>query len=202
MRISLLLFACMLVLATAAHAQPATIDRSTPEAVAQRYFEAMKADRTSEIIALTHPAVLDNFKAQLMPALERSAKAKTKSGGETFRYLGGGRKIETIRAMSSADFVTMVLDTMMDMMGDELPFQVNGTPLGHVMEGSDIAHVVYRFKIEADGAPPLASMYQDAAVITMRRSGESWYLNAPRELQAIVFAFTGGHGSIVPSDEE
>jgi hypothetical protein len=57
--------------------------------------------------------------------------------------------------------------------------------LGHVSEGAELAHVVYRSTARLSGADP------ELRILTMKRSGDRWRVRGSQEVDVLVEAFRG-----------
>lgn len=152
-----LLLAVLLLAARPAAAQ------ATPEALAERYFQTMRAGDWKANAALMHPEALESFRSMLIPILEID------ESGEVARMLGVANN-DAVAKLAPAAFYEHFLTGMMGQQA-ELKTILAGSEadiVGHVMEG-DTAHVVYRMNMEINGAT-----VSKLTVISARRDGGVW----------------------------
>ena len=137
----------------------------TPEQVAERYIHALKARQWDSMALLMHPAALRQLRDVLTPLFEAP------SLGEARDELLGVHSIGEAQALSdTAVFIAFMSRAMssqtqlMDLMG-RAQIQV----LGHLAEGPDTVHVLYRISIE-DTTVVVSKM----DVFSELRWGDSW----------------------------
>jgi len=137
----------------------------TPEQVAGRYLRAMSAQQWDTMAALMHPGALRQLHSLLAPLVE----APSLDGAR--QDLLGVHSLKEAQALSDtaffAAFISHLLQAragVMDVLRDS-KIQV----IGHVPEGSDTVHIVYRMDYEKDG---LGVSKMD--VFSMQRMGNTW----------------------------
>ncbi|HEX5726713.1 MAG TPA: hypothetical protein VFX98_14655 [Longimicrobiaceae bacterium] len=159
-RVRLLLGALLLLAAAAPGAAAA---QETPEAVARRYFESMRAANWTANVALMHPEALASFK-QIFVQLG------TGIGPEAVQELFGTDPAGLER-MSGEQVYTTFMQKVMGQFGGlgEMMAGMEAEVVGHVPEGAEQAHVVYRMTMEMAGM----SMNQ-MQVISLKRDGGTW----------------------------
>ena len=144
-------------------AQAAT---ETPEDVVRQYTEAMRGGEWQAAARLMHPEALEQFRRMLMPAFETDTP-----GRELRDQFFDGLPSSRIRHLSDTTFFERFFRGMMTL-SPELLGVVQGaeiTMVGHVSEGEDIAHVVYRMQMKMD---ELAVTRLD--VMSVKRYGDTW----------------------------
>lgn len=144
-------------------AQAAT---ETPEDVVRQYTEAMRGGEWQAAARLMHPEALEQFRRMLMPAFETDTP-----GRELRDQFFDGLPSSRIRHLSDTTFFERFFRGMMTL-SPELLGVVQGaeiTMVGHVSEGEDIAHVVYRMQMKMD---ELTVTRLD--VMSVKRHGDTW----------------------------
>lgn len=139
----------------------------TPETVARRYFEAMRSEDAAALARVTHPEALAELRVLLAPLFESELPE-----AEEFRQrLLGVRTVREARALSD----TTVFANFIRALGGQLPVFTQALrssameAIGHVMEGPDTAHVVYRVTIPLEGIT-----LERLAVLSLGRDGDTW----------------------------
>jgi hypothetical protein len=162
--------------ALCAHAQ----DRhETPEAVTRQFGAAMRANDWVGTAHLMHPEALARFRSMFVPIL------KADSTGELCERLFATTSSAEVAALPDAELFARFFRTL-----------VNGTPelgglfagadmvpVGHVLEGTDVAHVVFRMKVAADGVS-----ITKLQAMSLRRSGSTWRVLLSGEFEGLAAA--------------
>lgn len=156
-----LLIVALLILAPAAASQAP----ETPEQVAQHYLRAMSAQQWDTMAALMHPAALRQLRSLLAPLFE----SPTMDGSR--EELLGVHSLSEAKTLSDravfATFMGRLLQSQEQVMGILRDSRIQ--VIGHVPEGTDTVHVVYRMNYEKDDA---AVSKMD--VFSMQRMGDAW----------------------------
>ena len=173
-----LLFSLAIVLAAA----PArSAEEATPEAVAKRQIEAMRTLNWEVVARYTHPKALTQLQSLFIPVVIAGAAAKDNpAAAEMMRIVFAGKSADELSGMSAAAFFQIVMkgisgatpDFKNAMTGMEVQI------LGHVNEGENLAHVVYRLS-----RPIGDGVATKIAVTSVERDGDTWkaLLNADLE---------------------
>lgn len=143
-------------------AQTAT---ESPETVTRQYGAAMRANDWVGTAELMHPDALAKFRRLFLPLVHAD------STGRLCRRLFAASSTAELAALPDAElfarfFRTLVAD------GPELSSMFAGAdlvPVGHVLEGHDIAHVVFRMRVAADGVT-----LTKVQAVSLRRVGTTW----------------------------
>lgn len=160
-------------------AVPATAQTTpeSPEAVAERYVSAMRTQKWSVMADLMHPEALAKFRAMF------SGVVHSPRAGPVREQLFGGATPARLDSLSDAQFYALViaaamsadpeLQTLMDSARVEI--------IGHVDEGPDISHVVFRMRLPVG---PVTVAKPD--IITFKRYRNTWLglLRADLEIMA------------------
>jgi hypothetical protein len=155
------LLVCLAVTATTASPQATR----TPEDVTGAYLNAVKAQRWDDMAALMHPEALDEFRAMLLPIV-------THTNGTALReQFFAGASVAELSALSPAEFFARFMQALTTQ-SPELKSLLGGAKtdlLGHVSEGADTVHVVYRMNMSVQGIE-LSKM----DVMSLRRTANGW----------------------------
>lgn len=157
----LALAALTLMLAPAA-AQTAN---DSPEHVATRYLNAMRAQQWDSMALLMHPVALHQIREVLAPLFEAPALDDSRE------RLLGVRSLSDAKALSDNGVFVALMSQMVGSQAQLMEFMRKASIqiIGHVPEGRDTVHVVYRMSFE-DGTAAIAKM----DVFSMQRLGDTW----------------------------
>lgn len=150
--IALLLTACIRL----AQAQ------ETPEQAVLQYFDAERAGNWSAVAHLIHPVALHQSRASIELILE------TPAADTILRQAFGAADVRTLS--DSAVYVGLM--EWVSHNSDEVRGAIRAAQLetvGHVMEGGDTAHVVYRLRMPVQGAS-----YATTQVLSVARWARGW----------------------------
>ena len=156
------LAAALLALPAPAHAQ----DRvETPEAVTRQYAAAVRANDWVGTASLMHPDALAHFRRMFIPILAAD------SSGQLCRRLFDASSSAELAALPDDELFARFFRTLVND-APELHAMFTAAdlvPVGHVLEGSDVAHVVFRMKVAADGVT-----LTKVQAVSLRRAGRTW----------------------------
>ena len=160
MRSSLGILAWLLLLCAPAQSQIA----ETPEQVTGRFISAMTAENWQAMGALMHPNALKEMR-QFLAVLFEAPNAD-----EARQQLLGVRTVKEAQALSD----TAVFASLMRMMGEQTELgallkTAKVQVLGHLNEGQDTAHVVYRMAMTINGVS-----VSRMDVMSLARSPAGW----------------------------
>ena len=155
----------VLVLAPLAPSAVTAQAAETPEHVAERYVRALKAQQWDSMAYLMHPLALRQLRELLTPLFE-SPKL-----GAARAELMGDSSLSDVRALSDTAVFSLFMSHLMRSQAQVMEFMRTARVafLGHVAEGPDTVHVVYRMTIE-DTAFAVSKM----DIISLQRLGDSW----------------------------
>jgi len=152
----------LLALPAAAVAQ----DRAeTPETVTRQYAAAVRANDWVGTASLMHPDALAHFRRMFIPILAAD------STGQLCRRLFDASSSAELAELPDDELFARFFRTLVND-APELHAMFTAAdlvPVGHVLEGNDVAHVVFRMKVAADGV----TMTKVQAV-SLRRAGRTW----------------------------
>ena len=153
----------------------------TPESVAKRQIEAMRALNWELVAKYTHPKALEQMHSLFMPVAIAGSTAKDNPAAEEMmRIVFGGKTANELAAATPAAFFKIVMNGIAGATPDFKNAMTNMEVqvLGHVNEGENVAHVIYRLS----RALPEGTATK-IAVTSVERDGDTWkaLLNADLE---------------------
>ena len=143
--------------------------RETPEAVAKDALAALKENRVADFAKAMHPDALKRLKETLLSVVD-VAEEKGKVD-EALSLFKDARTVDELRQLDDAAFFTAFLEGMMRLQ-PKMREAFRGTTLdviGHVPEGPDVAHVVYRATVDLG-----ETKTTKVAVVSLRRMDGGW----------------------------
>ncbi len=158
----------------------------TPDEVARLYLEATRKGDWKTSTAYMHPDELERFKQVFAPLVTSS------NGTKALATLLGLQSPSELADLPPADvytrFVTLFLGNteeiieMIDSMGTRV--------IGHVPEGNDTVHVVYRMMMKADGMHSV-----NMQVASLKRYGDTWRLMLEQNMVMMAETFAQNMGN-------
>lgn len=154
---------------------------ATPDSTAALFLRSLRAIRWDTAARLIHDDTLERFKTstRMMAAADAS--------GEVSAYLVGADSTALPDLTAAEVFeraVGAVIDDMPGLMHSI--YDRDDEVLGHVREGADTAHVVYRTTARLSGAVPEVKVMQLA-----RAGNEGWRVRWSDELEILEAALRG-----------
>jgi hypothetical protein len=144
---------------------PAQERAETPEVVAQQFGAAMRANDWVGTAQLMHPDALARFRNMFLPIVTAD------STGQLCDRLFATTSVAEVAALPDAELFARFFRTLVSG-APELSGMFAGAdlvPVGHVSEGNDVAHVVFRMKVAADGVT-----ITKVQAMSLRRLGPTW----------------------------
>jgi hypothetical protein len=138
----------------------------TPEAVTQHFGAAMRANDWVGTAALMHPDALAHFRRMFLPILAAD------SSGQLCQRLFATASAAEVAALPDEELFARFFRTLVNG-APELSGMFAGAdlvPVGHVLEGKDVAHVVFRMKVAADDGVTVTKVQ----AMSLRRAGPTW----------------------------
>ena len=178
---------CFLVFVFATAASYAA-EEATPESITKRQIEAMRTLNWELVARYTHPKALAQLQALFLPVVIAGEKAKDNpSAVEMMRIVFAGKSVEELARMSPAAFFQIVMngisgatpDFKSAMTGMEVEI------LGHVSEGENLAHVVYRLS-----RPLGEGIATKIAITSVERDGNGWKALLNSDLENVARAIS------------
>jgi hypothetical protein len=162
--------AMLMALASAVHGQtkPAAGEKS-PEAVAARALSALKENRIADFARAMHPEALKQLRSTLLAVVDAAEKkARVEEALSIFKDVGSAAEL---RKLDDVAFFTAFFEGVMEMQ-PRLRDAFRGMTLdviGHVPEGADVIHVVYRGTV-TQGEAKVSKM----SVMSLKANGDDW----------------------------
>jgi hypothetical protein len=161
----------------AGHAQ----DRSeTPEQVTRQFGAAMRTNDWVGTAQLMHPDALARFRAMFIPIL------RADDTGQLCERLFATTSSAEVAALPDAELFARFFRTLVSGT-PELGGMFAGAdmvPVGHVLEGADVAHVVFRMKVASDDGVTITKVQ----AMSLRRSGSTWRVLLSGEFEGLAAA--------------
>jgi hypothetical protein len=184
-----LLAAALVVLASRASAQ------ATPEDVARRYYETFRSSDWAANAAMMHPEALAQFKG-IFTQLADLADAD--SSVADLQQMFGVQTGAELKALPDAQLYSRFLSNILGQQEELRQILASSSVevLGHVPEGADKAHVVYRMTMGF-----LGSSMTQMQVMSLQKEGGQWKVLLTGDMQNIMGAITAGvAGAAVTTD--
>lgn len=166
-----------------------SVRTASPEAMVEAMSRAMAAGDWTAAAASFDPQALKDFRALLMPVLERLPADQAEAMAAS---VFSRQSVARLRNGSDAEFFAAFMAGMMAMGGGRLEAS---QVIGSVAEGSDLRHVVVRNRASASGL----SMTK-MEVVSVRRTPEGWRVLLKGEMKGLAEAMVrrlgqpgGGH---------
>ena len=141
------------------------------EQAALRQIEATRAANWDDYTACMHPLALAKFKASMTPVGDAALASKTPSAKNILERVFANQDLEKLKALPPAEF----FKTFMQNWAAKNPVFVKTMKnssvemIGHVMEGGNRAHVVFRKGVEAGG-----QKITTVDVVSLEKDGNEW----------------------------
>lgn len=156
-----------------------------PESVATRYGAALRAGDWDAIARMMHPAATAQFRSLFTPIL-----ASDKSGQAAQALFGVSTSAEFAKLADVEMFARFLRNVMAQQGLRDMMSGSTMTVIGHVPEGPDTVHVVYRLHMTMDS---LSIAKTD--VLSMRKNGSSWGVLLSADLEGMAAALRRRIGS-------
>jgi hypothetical protein len=140
----------------------AAAQQQSPEEVAQAYFAHFRAGEVDRVAALTHPRALESFRTFLLQMVDGEDLSDSPLA-----------EVGDIETMSAQELLVAVMEGA----GEEEEFgemfnTLEVQPLGHVVQGDSLAHVVYAARLAF-----MNQQSQQTMVLTLRRHSSGWLVD-------------------------
>ncbi len=177
----LCMLASLFVLAYPVHGQtkPA-FDEKSPEAVTARALNALKENRIADFAGEMHPEALKQLKSTLLAVADIAEKqGRIDEVLSVFKNAGSAADL---RKLDDVAFFTAFLEGVMQKQ-PRLRDAFGGMTMdviGHVPEGPDIIHVVYRGTV-TQGEAKVSKI----SVMTLKANGDDWGMHLTGDIEGI-----------------
>ena len=177
------ILAAFLALTFAVHAAP-------PEEVAKGYMEAVKSGDMEQVGTFMHPAALEKFKGILVQVAEIVATADASADPKrntAIKVLFGDEKPAAAKEVPAKDLFIRFMRNLTGAVPLMRQMLANSAYdfIGHVDEGGNQAHVVYRATLATGGAT-----VTKMEVLTLKRDGDEWKVMLTGDIESFVGGLT------------
>lgn len=146
-------------------ALPATAQQ-TPEEVVARYFETFRTGDYAANAAMMDPAALEELKSSMTQLVDLAGAEPAGELEATF----GVSTAEELRALPAATlYERMLRSTLGRAEVAEVMASAEMDVIGHVAEGEDLAHVVYRMRMRVG-----ETEVDQVQLAPLRRTADGW----------------------------
>jgi hypothetical protein len=153
----------------------------SPEAALEHAVAAMNQGRLGDYTAAMHPESLKEFHTMMTAMLDGADKEG--KAGDVLPLFDQAKSVAELKKLDDHQFFARFLAGVMGL-NPELKKTMAGAKtemLGHVVEGKDKAHVIYRLTIESNG-----KSIDNITVNSLRRHGAKWMLLLSGETEGMV----------------
>jgi hypothetical protein len=152
----------------------------SPESAVLTYIDAMKEGKLDRMAELMHPEALATFHAMMQPIVEAAEKSEP-TANEVLQMFDGVTSVAQLRKLGDAKFFSSFYLGMASLEPDLLDALKDADieVLGHVMEGDDTAHVLYRVTTTT------GSTMKQTEVVSLRRTKSGWGVLLTNEIEAM-----------------
>lgn len=161
----------------------ASAGENTPEAVVTGALTALKENRIADFAALMHPEALKQVKGSLLAVVDAAEEKERVE--EVLRIFNNVTSADDLRQLDDVAFFTAFFEGVLKMQ-PRLRNVLGGMTLnviGHVPEGADILHVVYRGTF-TQGDIKFSKM----EVMSLKAHGEAWGMLLTGDLEGMTQA--------------
>ncbi|QNN21588.1 hypothetical protein HED60_04635 [Planctomycetales bacterium ZRK34] len=170
-----------ILLACTAHAQTKVQENgNTPEAVAARAMASLKENRIADFTGMMHPEALRQTKTVLLDIVDAAEKAN--QADQVMILFSDVPSTQALRDLDDASLFIAFLKGVMKIQPQIRNALQNMTVeiIGHVAEGPDVAHVVYRGSMSQQGIT-----ITKLAVMSFKSNGAGWGMLMTGDLEAM-----------------
>lgn len=153
---------------------------NSPEAATIAYMDAMTAGELDRMSGLMHPEALASFRGMLQPVVEL-ADSGAEGTNEMLQMFEGVTSLAQLRKLSDAKFFSSFFAGITALQPDllEVLKDAETEVLGHVEEGDDLAHVVYRMVLN------IGTTMHKTEVVSLRRTKGGWGVLLSGEIEGM-----------------
>jgi hypothetical protein len=147
----------------------------SPEAVVSKAIDAVNHGRVDEFSSAMHPDSLKEFRTAVVATIDTAVKRVGEA--KLLESFPGVKSVKALKALDAPHlFAGVIRRTTSDPETKKSLARTQIDVFGHVTEGDDTAHVVYRSKIKL-GETDIVRLN----VATLRKSGETWKMVIPED---------------------
>jgi len=180
-RSNLAMASALLILLLSPMKSPAGPDDRSPEAVVREATDGVNHGRTEEFAKAMHPEALRQFRAAMSAVVDAAAK-----DGKADQVLRLFPSVKDVQELKKLDDVTFFADFLRAVTGRDPALKSalahsKIEVLGHVAEGKETAHVVYRMSTKVDGT----DFEGLVLVASLRKDGPRWRMLLSGDVEAM-----------------
>jgi hypothetical protein len=158
-------------------------ENASPEDVATQALQALREDRMEDFAKLMHPNALRQFKETMVSIVDVAAEA-----GQEKQVLGLFGTVEAAEELRELDDKDVFLRFFQTLSKKRPEFRqsmagAGAQVLGHVTEGKDLVHVVYRITLTVEG---VKATKMD--VISLQRTKTGWAMLLRSDIETMAAA--------------
>ena len=163
---------------------------ATPEEIAKGYMEAVKSGDMEQVATYMHPAALEKFKGILVQVAEVVATADADADPKkntAIKVLFGDEKPQAAKDAAPKELFVRFMGNITKAIPLMRQMLANSTYdfIGHVDEGANQTHVIYRATLTTGGAT-----VTKMEVLTLKRDAEEWKVMLTGDIESLVGGLT------------
>lgn len=165
----------LLVLLVSSSAWSASPKAGSPQAVVSKALDAVNHGRIDEFVAAMDPDSLEELRAAVVGSLDEAVQ---KAGeARVLQSFPGVKTVKDLKALDGRRLFTGILRRQLSDPGTKAAVANTRIDVyGHISQGDDTAHVVYRSRMKL-GETDIVRLN----VSTLRKSGKTWKMVIPEE---------------------
>ncbi len=153
----------------------------TPENVASRYMEATRRTDWKTCAALMHPDALIQLKQIFRPLVATGQEPKL---GVLFFNVRTVAEFERLSGQEAFERLMAFFTKLSPEISSAIKTSQSNI-IGHVLEGNDMAHVVYRMTMKTQGVS-----VTKLAIMPLKKSGTAWKGMLTGDIEGLAAAFS------------
>jgi uncharacterized membrane protein YgcG len=159
-------------------------DPASPQDVVRVATEAINHGRIEEFASAMHPDALHQFRTVMLELAD--AAARDGKAGEILRLFREAKNVQELKKLDEASFFASYLRGVMryDTELKSALADAKIATLGHVNEGKEIAHVVYRITTKFKDSDPIEMV----TVTSLRTDGPRWAMLLSGDVEMMTIA--------------
>ncbi len=154
--------------------------KEEPEDIARKALAALKENKLEDFAKEMHPSALKQLKTILLSVFDAAAEEGQEKA--ILALFSGARTVDEVKKLDDEKFFVSFLRGVIGLKPElkNAFSSAKGEVLGHVMEGEDTAHVVYRMTMSVSGAT-ITKM----DVMTLKKTDSGWRMMLSGEIDGL-----------------
>lgn len=150
------------------------------EEITLKQIYATKSANWDEFTACMHPKAMARFKDLMMPVAEQATAANTPDAKKILERVFGNQDLAKLKAATPPEFFRAFMANWAAKNPGFVEAMKGASVqvIGHLDEGADQSHIVYRLKMEAGGSDIVK-----LEIASMQKDGEEWRSQLSGELE-------------------